>query len=201
MDLAPICNTWSVFPLAPNTKVPMKASHGFYDAKPIDQWGDWPPGANIAVATGLRSGIVVIDIDNRQSWQAVSKGRKVNTLAAETPSGGLHLFFATNQAWQSNASRIATGVDVRGEAGYVAIAPSVTRKGHYKWIEGSLEELPDWIEARLTPTAPSLGSVKDGSTVSLEVTFSFSEDQLARIRAAFSRYADFRSGIGQNQIT
>src|SRR5450759_1653998 len=58
-------NGWPVFPLT--GKVPFKESNGHKDAttnlEQIQIWWITHPTANIGVATGARSGIIVLDID------------------------------------------------------------------------------------------------------------------------------------------
>ena len=58
-------------------------------------WGEHPT-ANIAIATGKGSGIIVVDLDVRphrnidgiEAW-----GRPIDTLASNSARGGLHLFY------------------------------------------------------------------------------------------------------------
>lgn len=88
------------------------------DATTIAQWWQRWPDAEVAIATGR--GLVVIDVDTRHggsidpSWPS--------TMTATTPSGGWHLFYATTEAIPCSVGRLAPGVDVRGEGGYV-VAP------------------------------------------------------------------------------
>src|ERR1017187_3501630 len=57
---------WRVFPLKPNDKVPM-TSHGCKDATTdidiIRQWWEATPNANIGIATGSESGLLILDND------------------------------------------------------------------------------------------------------------------------------------------
>src|SRR5690606_7034194 len=79
------------------------APHGVLDATPdtatIDQWWAMYPDANIGIATGRVSGIVVIDIDpdkgGEDSWANLEGrfGAVDNTWIIETGSGGYHLYF------------------------------------------------------------------------------------------------------------
>jgi hypothetical protein len=87
-------------------------------------WGQWPE-ANIALVTGHVSGVAAIDLDSQEAikwakdhlsdckpnaWQKTTKGR--------------HLLYQTNGTPIPNAVRIAEGVDVRGDGGYIIIDPS-----------------------------------------------------------------------------
>ena len=63
---------WKVFPLAPREKIPL-TTHGFQDATTdsatIVEWWRRCPNANIGVATGAVSGIVVVDIDGADAGE------------------------------------------------------------------------------------------------------------------------------------
>jgi len=101
------------------------------------------PGSNIGIATG--NGRVVLDIDTdaggtRPEWA-------VPTREASTPSGGLHCWYRTDERVTNSASKIAVGVDVRGDGGMVLAAPSRTEDGAYAWITDPREPLafvPAW---------------------------------------------------------
>ena len=49
------------------------------------------------------------------------------TYAVDTPTGGRHYYFWTDQAVGNSASKLLTGVDIRGDRGYVVAAGSVIR--------------------------------------------------------------------------
>lgn len=110
----------------------------------IDAWfGPEAPVSNIGVATGLVSGITVLDIDTgsgkkgAESWATiVAESGEAPTLTANTGSGGLHLFFAYNSALKTAANVLGPGIDVRNDGGYVVAAPSRHRSGgSYSWVE------------------------------------------------------------------
>src|SRR6516225_11392461 len=105
--------------------------HGFYDAVP-DQagierlWsGVWPrnrPTALIGVPTGVISGIAVIDIDPRRGgdkWFFENRDRLPKTRTHETQSFGQYLIYRNLPRVRCSNSRIAPGVDLKGEGGYV----------------------------------------------------------------------------------
>ena len=90
------------------------------------------PGAQlIGVPTGKVSGWVVIDIDIRpdrdgNEWLKQNTDALPPTRTHKTRSGGLHLIFRAPEHVEirNSASRVAPGVDVRGEGGYVIVPPS-----------------------------------------------------------------------------
>jgi hypothetical protein len=88
---------------------------------------------NIGVATG--AGVVVIDIDMKKgvdgeaNWEAL--GFEESPFQIKTPSGGRHLYYKTAAPISNSASKIADGVDVRGQGGYVVGPGSQTEDGVY----------------------------------------------------------------------
>ena len=90
-----------------------------------------PAAAMIGVPTGDASGLLVIDIDikngqNGGAWLDENADALPSTRTHKTRSGGLHLVFKMPTGFdiRNSASRIAPGVDVRGNGGYVIMPPS-----------------------------------------------------------------------------
>ena len=122
---------YRVFPLIPEGKTP--AIKGWQKKATTDpaavrkMWGKRP--CNIGIATG--NGLAVIDIDVKDGKTADEKvallemlyGEFPETLTVETPGGGRHYYFNTNQAVvKSSVGKVLGGVDVRGKGGLV-VAP------------------------------------------------------------------------------
>ena len=137
----------AVFPLEERGKRP-KTRNGFKDATTdaaqVKAWWQQWPNANIGIATGKRSGgIVVIDLDidedkgidgyhTLEDWQR-ENGYFPDTWTAITGRGGYHLYFRSD-AEVRNRAGIIDGVDVRGEGGYVVAPPSIHSNGNrYEW--------------------------------------------------------------------
>lgn len=133
-------------------------------------WEKWPT-ANVGVATGRASNLVVIDLDvkpaldDRPALDGVAElvrleaahGALPDTLRSRTGRGGLHLFFAYPEgveAIRSSAGAVAPGIDVRAEGGYVVVPPSNHESGaHYVWLNPDvrqLAELPPWLLERVS---------------------------------------------------
>jgi Bifunctional DNA primase/polymerase, N-terminal len=130
------------------------------DARIISGWWRSWPGANVALATGSASGVVVIDVDPPHGDISLDRltdaGYELpQTLAVRTGSGGLHLYYATPDfALGNSAGRLAgislelPGVDLRADGGYVVAPPSVHVSGlRYAWIadEAELSPAPAWL--------------------------------------------------------
>jgi len=85
-------------------------------------------GANIAIATGERSGVYVIDLDGQVGMDSIRAleaihGELPKTMMAFSGRGdGLHLFFkapADAAGLTISAGTIGAGIDTRGNGGYV----------------------------------------------------------------------------------
>jgi hypothetical protein len=100
------------------------------------------PDANVAIATGMESGIFVLDIDPRhggdKSLEMLENqyGSLPATLKSKTGNGGWHLFFRHPGTPIPNLiSKIGSGLDIRGDGGYVVAPPSLHQSGaYYQWI-------------------------------------------------------------------
>lgn len=146
-------------------------------AQIYDWWGRWPL-ANIGVATGAASGVVVVDVDvgegksGRASMAAAirANGRLPLTIAARTGSGGVHLFFRPPGGGNvPNRVGFLPGVDMRGDGGYVVVAPSAHACGEsYSWPANThpaktpAAALPLWLisPAPVAVSAPRLSPGK-----------------------------------------
>jgi putative DNA primase/helicase len=111
------------------------------------------PDANIGIATGKDSNLIVIDVDPRHGgWeglQSLFERAGVTfpaTIEAITGSDGRHFYFQMPEADIRNSqNKLAQGVDVRANGGYVVGAPSLHASGkRYAWTqtEAVLEPLP-----------------------------------------------------------
>jgi len=120
-------------------------------------WVDWYY-ANIGIATGKESGIVVLDIDPKnggfESFKGLIKqhGELPKTVKVITGSGGYHFYFKYPAIEVKNRTNIIAGIDFRGDGGYVVAPPSNHASGNlYKWDDGcspgdiKLAEMPDWL--------------------------------------------------------
>ena len=152
-----------VFPCKPKQKTPL-TPHGFRDATRDEAqirtwWTRWPD-ANIAIVT---QEILVIDIDPQgRSWPNDPERAATLTTAGAisiTPRGGRHYLFAKplGVTWRCSAGKLAPGVDVRTDGGYILVPPSTTVDGQYRWVPGheleyppnQLPNPPDWLAAEL----------------------------------------------------
>ncbi len=131
----------------------------------IDWWTQYPH-ANIAVATGKVSGIVVIDIDinhtkgkygdaSLEQLEMDNKSKLPNDVYADTGGGGLHYIFEYPQDVEikNSASRLGVNLDVRSDSGYIIAEPSLHISGNeYAWDSESdplngaiIPPMPQWL--------------------------------------------------------
>jgi putative DNA primase/helicase len=167
---------WQVFP-APPGKKKSHASALFgngerwgatTDADLIRRyWRQWPD-ANVGIACGSKSGLLVIECDTpeghgvdgiaRMAELIAALGPLPDTIEALSPSGSWHIYFSYPETLDigNSTSLIAPGVDVRGEGGMVIGVPSVKpgQAQPYRWKNPpglfDLAECPDWLLRRCT---------------------------------------------------
>jgi hypothetical protein len=128
LNIAKNCR-WPVFPCG-DDKAPCiskgEGGNGFHDASlepaQIKRLFVHPRASLIGIPTGETSGIDVLDIDVKHEmaakWWAVASKCAPSTRTYRTRSGGLHIYFQHAQGICHTQSKLAHGVDSRGEGGY-----------------------------------------------------------------------------------
>jgi putative DNA primase/helicase len=181
-----------MFPLINGTKRPA-VSWGDYmffranDAQ-LERWSN--EYENLGIITGSASGIVVVDIDNDDAYTWCNEnGGLPSTVTIKTPRG-YHLYYAQpNIPISNSASKLASGVDIRGDGGFVvgpesSFIPTKAEKAKGK-VAGvyypvpnmgpgqiELAPLPSWIIDHLTRHAEddvSTSGKIDTSTTPVEI--------------------------------
>jgi KaiC/GvpD/RAD55 family RecA-like ATPase len=159
---------WHVFPCGAD-KRPL-TPHGFKDATAnpltVRMLFDLYPGPAVGIATGP-SGLVVVDVDCKGDAPGYDEWHRLrqeigplaeDTVLVETPSGGLHVYYAANgKRIGSTAGRLAPGIDTRAEGGYVIGAGSPG----YEYVDGHgperLRKLPALLAEQLAFAPPATG--------------------------------------------
>lgn len=148
-------------------KLPLTA-HGSKDAsrdrEQVQEWWETWPNANVGIATGAISNVLVVDLDGKAGIATWKEHVRANptpvTLTARTGGGGYHLLFRTGRDLPNSArKRLGEGIDTRGQGGYIVAPPSVhPETGRvYEWVRNvPPAPLPDWIALLLRPPPRSL---------------------------------------------
>lgn len=160
-----------VYPLAQNTKIPLKGTHGWQSAtddqmKFHDYFNDSQqtrPYLNLGVDL-FHAGLMVLDVDvnhdskgtnGQKSFMDYMKDHNYSmpncTYYEKTPSGGLHLFYRLQQPLDRHTRKTAVlpGVDLLGD--FVVIGPSEINGVPYQGNQQltSLDQIavaPDWLK-------------------------------------------------------
>ena len=145
--------------VAKHPRLPAWQKHTSADEAQIRAWWKKWPEANIGIATGAISGIIVLDIDvhrDAPGFASLSRleaelGPLPRTRTATTGSGGEHKIFKYPDFPVTNSAgwRGFPGIDWRADGGQIVAAPSVALAGQYVWKD--LAEIaalsPAWLEA------------------------------------------------------
>ena len=146
------------------------------DPQKIKRWWSRWPEANIGIATGEPSGLLVIDVDHPAgyaSWEKLEAQYDLlpGTLTQISGGGGSHLFFEYPDLPQGtrikNAVSFADGLDVRATGGLIIVDPSLHGSGNeYKWDDLDVEPAPapEWLIGLL----PKLTEQKESGSTTTE---------------------------------
>jgi len=150
-----------------------RTGHGLYDATTdpdrIRAWWQAHPANLVGTPT---DGLVVVDLDEPTSgptgdawawWTATAGARGWHITDAPivvTPRGGLHIYYRQPDSTdvRNSASKLAAGVDIRANGGYVIAPGSVLPDGRcYELLDPPAEvpDAPAWLlELIAAATAP-----------------------------------------------
>lgn len=131
------------------------------DETQIREWWKHWPHANIGVNCG-KSGLLVLDID---SYKDIYQGHDLEldeqTVTSLSGGGGTHLFYKQAGNLGNRRKGLPEGIDIRGEGGYVVVAPSLHKSGNtYQWEDGyspwemQPKPVPPKLAELLTPPVP-----------------------------------------------
>ncbi len=128
---------WSLIPLKPRSKEPLITWQGYQTQKAsIQQVQDWLlkwPEMNLGVVTGAISQIVVVDLDGTVGMLYGRKNAAQSSVASIT-GNGKQVFYKWTEHVDNSVKKVAPGVDIRGDGGYVVVCPSIHPNGkRYRW--------------------------------------------------------------------
>lgn len=162
---------WQVFPAPPGEKkshIAGRFGNGHRwgattDPDLIRQYWQRFPDANVGIACGRSSGLLVIECDTpeghdvdgiAQMQDLIARHRPLpDTIEALSPTGSWHLYFKfpAHGDIQNSSGHVAPGIDVRGEGGMVIGVPSIRpqKSEPYRWKNPpglfELADCPDWL--------------------------------------------------------
>jgi hypothetical protein len=116
---------WQVYQKTPPTEIQIR-----------EWWQEWP-NANIAIITGIKSGITVVDADSQIGKNAIEEflPETLSLPVVKTPRGW-HFYFRYAKNVR-NGVQVLTDCDIRSEGGYVIAPPSKNgRASGYIWENG-----------------------------------------------------------------
>lgn len=162
---------WSVIPIrfdgdVENKKRPLLDSWEPYQKQAASEeqvkawWAKWP-SANVGLVMGEVSGLVALDLDGQHAGELIRQAKVFlpDTATVQT-SRGYHAIFQHPGYQISNRVKLLSGgdsgVDVRGDGGYVVAPPSIHGSGfQYRWVipAENILPLPDGVAALLSRQA------------------------------------------------
>ncbi len=108
---------------------------------------------NVAISTGIESGIFVVDIDGVIGEESLVKlelenGKLPKTLTSKTGRGRHLLFKYPAKKVFNRTNCLGTSIDVRGDGGYIVCPPSRHISGvFYEWEDpfADISPAPQWL--------------------------------------------------------
>lgn len=148
------------------------------DPEQIAAWWKLRPHANIGIATGLGSGVAVLDVDGPEGRATLLALEQIHgplplTATASTAKGH-HYYFVVAGPVKTSTGELGKGLDTRGDGGYVIAAPSLHASGvRYAWLPGrrlggiELAVWPEWLNPpdRSLPATPSQREPTTGASI------------------------------------
>lgn len=136
------------------------------DVEQIKKW--WPKDSdlpsNIGIVTGGESGLVVVDVDGDEGFEALGEERvkdlQNESVPCVTTGRGFHYYFKSKTPIKTKPG-FANKVDIKADGGYVVAPPSLHSSGkRYEWLtepNGELPDVPSWVfEDRQSEKKPAV---------------------------------------------
>lgn len=113
----------------------------------LDKWWKKWPRANLGIATGRISGLLILDIDGEKGLATlralVARHGPLPWTAIVRTARGVHLYFQCTEAVRSSSG---DGLETRADGGYVVGPPSIHLSGFVYREEGrQLADAPAWL--------------------------------------------------------
>ncbi len=142
-------------------KHPYTGIHGHRDASKAEMqiktwWLMWPE-ANLAIVTGKHSGLIVLDLDEKNGgYTSLGKlerqhGKLPDTAVVHSGGGGKHYYFKHPGFEVRGRRGMLPGIDIQADGGRIVAPPSNHKSGkRYEWDkklgpDTELADLPRWL--------------------------------------------------------
>jgi hypothetical protein len=180
-------NGFDLVPIEKNGKRPIEKDWTNKTHKSKEEWLEWiRNGLNIGVKTGVRSGITIIDIDQKPIPEEI-RLMVGNTLIQETKKG-FHLFYKYDKDLPK--TRIEElKIDIETTGGQVVLYPSIVENEKRNFISGDkIIEIPKDLKGLLK------------SKIELPALKSFSEKLRDDIKSEDFKLEVIKEGEGRNNF-
>lgn len=130
------------------------AKHPMFLWSQLEAGEKWqgPAGCGYGIATGIRSGFFVVDLDVRADRDGVATFEAMGdcepTYTVRTPTSGFHLYFQLPDFLvRTSGNELAPGIDIRGEGGFVVAQDSPHKNGGVYAVARDLPiaPAPTWL--------------------------------------------------------
>jgi hypothetical protein len=129
------------------------------DERTIRRWFARDPHANLAWAMGGPLHLIGVDVDPRSGGDAslcdlveAHGDEWLETFTVRTGSLGSHFVFRLPEGVEAHKGKLAPGIDLKSEGGYLVAPPSVHSSGRRYEVEKNvyIAEAPAWLVEELT---------------------------------------------------
>ena len=202
---------WQVFPCHPTGHQPLDGrkdvqGHGGFHLATTDEaqirqwWTRWPEAA-IGLRTGEASGLFAVDVDPRNGGDIslenleADHGPLPETVESQTGGGGRHLLFDwPGRPVPCSTGKVAPGIDVKADGGYIILPPSPHASGRtYNWLFGQeptdrqVAAAPDWLLARIEEQPPGPSAPEASESTDNEIPEGYRNTTLASLAGHMRR--------------
>ncbi len=148
---------WHLFPVQPQGRLApakVRIEDATADLAQLEQWACELPGCNWGLATGMASGVFVLEVDTRRASSALrilnrDEWDGQQTLQSQAGDTGYAFFrWPAARAMRGSGKNPAPGLRIRGEGDFVLIPPSVCPSGisHvYLDPDAEIAAAPQWL--------------------------------------------------------
>jgi hypothetical protein len=180
--------------------VPRGVKNASTDPEKIRNWWGAAPLANVGIVMGGPLRFLALDVDPRSGGDAslydlveVRGDKWLKTLTVKTGGLGSHLIFTMPAGVKVSRAKLAPGIDLKTEGGYLVAAPSIHTSGRrYEVVDSTYPaEAPEWLVGELM-SAPGVEPSKivdfqerrSGRTTDVHILEGERNDTLFRIGCA-----------------